>query len=97
MSDSKAKSKSVSMPLALWLVVEAHAKSQHLDRSSYLRGLAIADLTKAGVLPPEGGDSRQAEWLAVCARAAERGVDVARVLTDALEARLAAEASTSAA
>jgi hypothetical protein len=45
-----AKSKSVSLPLRFWDMVEEHAQAIGKDRSGYFRALAENDLRAAGKL-----------------------------------------------
>jgi len=47
---SKSISKSVSLPIGFWALVEAHAKSLVKDRSTYFRELAEKDLRAVGKL-----------------------------------------------
>ncbi len=87
---SKSVSRSVSMPLELWAVVEQYAKDQNHDRSSWLRSLAVPELERAGVWPVAGGlavtDLRQASLLQKLEALAALNVDVDQVLQNALEA-----------
>lgn len=48
MEDAKSVSKSVSLPDALWDLVDSHAQEIGGDRSSYVRGLVTTDLQAAG-------------------------------------------------
>ena len=62
--ETKAVSRSVTMPLALWDAVDAHANADRDagDRSTYIRRLVTADLQAAGKLPgsPEAEALREA-------------------------------------
>ncbi|MDQ8206190.1 hypothetical protein QEH52_01620 [Coraliomargarita sp. SDUM461003] len=55
MSSEKAKSKSVSMSLAQWELVELACAEAREDRSAYIRRLCLADLETRGYMA--GGDA----------------------------------------
>ena len=85
----KAISKSVSMPAAMWAVLEqfAHDQNPAMDRSQWLRSVAIPHLEAGGVwpidgLPPE--DRVLASRIKKLEALAALGVDVDQVLLVAL-------------
>lgn len=67
--DEKSRSRSVSMSEDLWDLVGQRCSDLKEDRSGYVRGLVLADLQSAGLLPEESG---YAELHDACIEAANR-------------------------